>query len=107
MNRFRWHIVLWLGAFFAVTPGAFAQRSNSRVPRIGYVYPAGGQQGATFQVTVGGQYLQGASGALVSGDGIQAKLADLTPRLTSKELNALRARMQTLQKQKKKDQNLF
>jgi hypothetical protein len=107
MNRFRWHIFLWLGAFLAVVPGALAQRSNSRAPRIGYVYPAGGQQGATFQVTVGGQYLQNASGALVSGDGVQAKLADQTPRLTSKELNALRARLQTLQKRKKKDQAVF
>ena len=26
-------------------------------PRIGYVYPAGGQQGTTFLVTVGGQFL--------------------------------------------------
>jgi len=107
MNRFRWHIVLWLGAFLAVAPGALAQRSKTRVPRIGYVYPAGGQQSATFQVTVGGQYLQGASGALVSGDGVQAKLADQTPRLTQKELNALRAKLQTLQKQKKKDQAVF
>ena len=26
-------------------------------PRIGYVFPAGGRQGTTFLVTVGGQFL--------------------------------------------------
>ncbi len=65
MSFFRSQKVFVLAALLAMTPAAWAQRSNSRAPRIGYIYPAGGQQGATFQVTVGGQYLQGASGALV------------------------------------------
>ena len=36
-----------------------AQQAAASEPRIGYVYPAGGQQGTTFEVTVGGQFLDG------------------------------------------------
>ena len=42
-----------------------------RTPHIGYVYPAGGKQGETFQVTVGGQFLDGVNEAIVSGGGRQ------------------------------------
>ena len=38
--------------------------------RIGYVYPAGGRQGTTFQVTIGGQNLDGAAEVFVSGGGV-------------------------------------
>ena len=44
------------------------RRSRTR-PHIGYVYPAGGRQGTTFQVVVGGQFLDGVNDACVSGDG--------------------------------------
>jgi hypothetical protein len=39
------------------------QAQNS--PRIGYVYPAGGRQGDTFQVKIGGRYLDGVSAASI------------------------------------------
>ena len=32
-------------------------------PHLGYVYPAGGGQGTSFQATVGGQFLAGATNA--------------------------------------------
>ena len=44
---------------------AWAQRSG-RDPYSGYVYPAGGRQGTSFQVTVGGQNLRGVNYAYVS-----------------------------------------
>jgi hypothetical protein len=45
-----------------------------REPRIGYVYPAGGQQGKTVRVLVGGQFLGGANLVHVSGEGVQVKI---------------------------------
>src|ERR1035441_2887983 len=51
-------------------------------PHIGYVYPAGGRQGAVFQVAVGGQYLNSATNAYVSGTGVDRK----STRLNSSHL---------------------
>ena len=49
-------------------------RAQQGPPHIGYVYPAGGQQGTTIQVTVGGQHLTNAKLASFSGKGIQATM---------------------------------
>ena len=38
-------------------------------PHAGYVYPAGGQQGTSFEVVVGGQFLNGVNAALITGNG--------------------------------------
>lgn len=43
-------------------------------PHIGYAFPAGGQVGTTFRVVVGGQFLRGARGVRVSGEGVTAKV---------------------------------
>ena len=43
---------------------------------IGFVYPAGGQQGSTFPVRLGGQGLNYASDLVVSGEGVSARLVD-------------------------------
>ena len=61
--------VLWLATF--LTPFS-AVRAQQGPPHIGYVYPAGGQRGTTFQVTVGGQHLTNTNVARFSGKGIQA-----------------------------------
>ena len=58
-----------LAASLAFTSLARAQNT----PHLGYVYPAGGQQGTTFQATVGGQFLMNVTNAFVSGAGGQAK----------------------------------
>lgn len=76
----------------ALSPGK-AQQS----PRIGFVYPAGGQQGQTFTVFVGGQFLNNASAAYFSGSGIAAKVIDYERPLTQKEINDLRERAEALQ----------
>lgn len=57
-------------AFFALALAAQAQR----VPRIGYVYPPGGQVGTSFEVVVGGQYLDAPTGAFISGGGIEVEV---------------------------------
>src|ERR1035441_9895771 len=69
-------------------------------PHIGYVYPAGGRQGAVFQVAVGGQYLNSATNAYVSGTGVQAVVVDYSRPLTQKEFNDLRMKLQGLQEKR-------
>ena len=62
-------VLLGLATCLAIASAAQAQPSS---PRIGYVYPAGGRQGARLDVTLGGKYLDGASGAFISGGGVRA-----------------------------------
>ena len=56
----------------AVTVSSLAQPA----PRIGFVYPAGGQISTSFEVIVGGQYLDEGSQIIVSGEGITAKVLE-------------------------------
>ena len=77
----------------AFAPWGLAQQT----PHIGYIYPAGGRQGAVFQVAVGGQYLNNATNAYVSGDGVQALVVDYSRPLTQKEFNDLREKLKELQ----------
>jgi hypothetical protein len=59
-----------VSALFAAS--SFAQ--NTRQPHIGYVYPAGGKQGTVIRITAGGQFLNGVTEALVSGEGVHASV---------------------------------
>ncbi|HNX35278.1 MAG TPA: PPC domain-containing protein [Kiritimatiellia bacterium] len=52
---------------------------SARAAEIGCVYPAGGAPGTTFDVSVRGQGLKMACGALVSGEGVAAALVDVIP----------------------------
>ncbi|MFT3783300.1 MAG: PPC domain-containing protein [Nibricoccus sp.] len=65
----------------------FAQNGPGRAggPRIGYVYPAGGKQGTTCTVTVGGQFLEGVTEAQFFGSGISAKITGYLHPTTQKE----------------------
>jgi hypothetical protein len=49
-------------------------QSSTNKPQIGYLYPAGGQQGTVFQVTAGGQFLRGATDVYICGEGVHAKV---------------------------------
>ncbi len=74
-----------------------AQAPPSRtLPQLGFVYPAGGQQGATFTVAVGGQNLGHTSAAIFSTPGIFARVIGHERPLTQKELNELREKQQVL-----------
>ncbi len=82
-------------------PGGFAgdragHRAQQIVPHIGYVYPAGGRQGATFEVTVGGQFLDGVTNAYVSGAGVQARVVEHVKPLTPAQFNDLRDKLKEL-----------
>ena len=86
----------WL-ILLAFAPGACAQTS----PRVGYAYPAGGQQGTTFQVKVGGQFLDGVTNSHFSGPGLHATVVDHFKPITQQQFNNLRERLQELQKERK------
>lgn len=88
---FRWS--LSLAILLALTSTATAQTG----PHIGYVFPAGGRQGTSFQVVVGGQLLNGATNAYVSGWGVQAKVLEYEKPLNPKEINNLRQKLKELQ----------
>jgi len=47
---------------------------NVREPHIGYLYPAGGQQGTVVMITAGGQFLGGVTDVYVSGEGVHASV---------------------------------
>jgi hypothetical protein len=53
-----------VAALALMTPAATAQQQNN--PRVGYVYPAGGQQGTTFRVRIGCRFLASTNAVLVS-----------------------------------------
>ena len=94
----RWAL---FGVVVAAAVAAAPARGQQASPHIGYVYPAGGKQGTTFQVTVAGQYLNGVSAARVSGEGVAVKLVTHDKPLTGKEATELREKLQALQKQRR------
>jgi hypothetical protein len=51
----------------------------SAQPRIGYVLPSGGQQGTTVEVLVAGKQIRRATGAIISGEGVEVKIAENYP----------------------------
>ncbi|MFW5866180.1 MAG: hypothetical protein ACOCX2_00090 [Armatimonadota bacterium] len=55
-------------------------------PEVGYVYPAGGEQGTTFTVEVGGQSLGSVDGVRVSGRGVRASVMEHVRSLDNNEL---------------------
>ena len=96
MKSSRWLVTLWLATFLAFVPAAWAQQN---APHLGYVLPAGGQQGTTFQVKAGGQFLANVADAYVSGSGIQVAVADYERPMNPMQATQLRERLQELQKQ--------
>jgi len=72
-------------------------QAQSGGPHLAYVYPAGGQAGATFQITVGGQFLLSVSNVLISGPGISATVEEHHRPMNQKEFNDLRDRLKVLQ----------
>ncbi len=93
MKQFSWQTTLWIAALLTVATEAQVQRN----PHIGYIYPAGGRQGATFQVALAGQYLDGVTDVVISGGGIQAAVIEHVKPLNGKQIALLRDRLKELQ----------
>ena len=67
------HLAL-LTLLISLPLSAFAQKKAQPDPHLGYLYPAGGQQGTTFTLFAGGQFLRGVSRVVVSGEGVSARV---------------------------------
>ena len=80
----------------AITLSASAQPR----PYIGYVYPAGGQQGTTFAVKLGGQNLESASEVPVTGSGVSVRLVECYRRLGPQEITLLSEQLKELKQAK-------
>lgn len=66
-------------------------------PRIGYVYPAGGQFGTTFDLLIGGQYLDEKSEIIISGEGVTSKVLDHDKLPAAQVIDDYRDRLREVQ----------
>lgn len=89
-----WLAFLGLVVWLAAAPAARAQVR----PYIGYVYPAGGQSGTTFEVRLGGQGLDGVNAVLVSGSGVTARVVEYYRRLNNQEVQLLNEQLRELKR---------
>jgi hypothetical protein len=81
----------------AVVLAASAALAQPR-PYIGFVYPAGGQQGATFQIKLGGQNLEGVDRVLVTGAGVSARVLEYDRTLGAQEITLLNEQIKALKR---------
>jgi hypothetical protein len=84
-----------LVAILAMAPGAV--RAQSR-PYIGYAYPAGGQQGTTIHVKLGGQLLDGVDAVRVTGEGVTGRLVSYERKINPQDMQLVREQLQELRK---------
>ena len=87
-------VLLALAALLATAVAAPAQPR----PYLGFVYPAGGQQGTTVPIRLGGQNLDGVNEAMVSGLGVSAKVVEYCRRLNNQETALLKEQLAELKK---------
>jgi len=92
MNKLRF------GIFGLAVLGAAASSVRAQSQYIGYVYPAGGQQGTTFPIRLGGQRLLHACDVVVTGEGVSVRLVDYHRVWNNQELSLLRQQLKELQK---------
>jgi hypothetical protein len=84
----------------ALLAAALRLAAQQNTPHVGYVYPAGGRQGDTFEVTAGGQFLDGVTAASISGSGVQATVIEFVKPLTAGQANKLRDQLKELMDKK-------
>jgi len=87
-------VIFLLIALLALVSPAHAQQQTT--PHVAYVFPAGGRQGGTFQTTIGGQRLDGAFEARVSGTGVHITIGEYSKPLTPLQLSSLRDQLKEL-----------
>lgn len=85
--------ILGLAGLLVIVSSAWGQY-------IGYVYPAGGQQGTKFPIVIGGYRLDQVDKVFVNGDGVSAKVVDFYRSMGNQELRFLRDQMRELQRGK-------
>lgn len=82
-----------LAAAMVISIGLHAQ---TRGPNIGFVYPAGGRQGTTFEAAIRGQFLDRATNIVVTGDGVRVTIVDFCKPIDGKTRNLMRDRESNL-----------
>jgi ribosomal protein L40E len=93
MSTFNRLLILATAALWAAAAPAGAQNQY-----IGYVYPAGGQQGAVLPIRLGGQGLVNASDVVVSGEGVSVRLVDYYRIFDNQEMTFLNQQLNELKK---------
>jgi hypothetical protein len=91
--------IVVLAGVLAITAAVQAQPR----PYLGYVYPAGGQQGTTFEIRLGGQGMDNESSVHVSGKGVRAKVVEYLRRMNNEEMNLLKEQLAELKRAAKQD----
>jgi hypothetical protein len=81
---------------------SFPVLAQQNAPHAAYVYPAGGRAGTTFEVTVGGQHLDGANEVYLSGGGVKAEVIDFTKPLPPQQVQDLREQLKKLREKNAK-----
>jgi hypothetical protein len=78
----------------------------ANAPHIGYAYPAGGEQGSSFDAMIGGQFFKGATNVFISGEGVSAEIVKYTVKYDPKKLRQLiRNKKNTLEMMEGKEGN--
>jgi hypothetical protein len=77
--------------FMAIFVAAAQQR-----PYIGFAYPAGGRQGGSAQVKLGGQGLDDVVGVLISGEGVSGRVIESQRLLGNQEMTLLSEQLKEL-----------
>lgn len=93
MNRSRLMMAWGLAILLISSSAAWAQEIR---PQLGYIYPAGGRQGTTFQITLGGRYLDRIKRVYFSGSGVEARVLNTIAPIKSEEVGALRQKLRKL-----------
>ncbi len=100
MTKSTWIPILGLVTCIVTAPSAPAQRASGQpAPYIGFVYPAGGQQGTTVEVKLGGQRIDGLHGVLVSGEGVSAEIDQFYRKLSNQEVTLLKEQLRVLRRE--------
>ena len=88
--------ILGVAGLLTLSPATLAQVR----PYIGFVYPAGGQQGTTFEIRLGGQNLDDVTQVSVSGSGVSARVVEYRRRLNPQDTQLLSEQLKILKKAK-------
>lgn len=102
MSRFRCTVAWGLLILLVLASVASAQETT---PQLGYVFPAGGRQGTTFRITLGGRFLDDIKHVYFSGSGVEARFLSTIAPMKSEEAGALRKQLTELNRIRKEDRD--